>query len=108
MDSTKNFIYRYKYLRFDKGSRKVVTEGTIRFTSPLEFNDPFDSKPFMELEHLAELHKKRPDILKKSGEIKIYGLGKRIVNRSKMIAGFKKVLQGGTYDRLILSRVGIV
>ena len=35
-------IYRYKYLPFSEGSLKALTEGTMKFTCPLDFNDPFD------------------------------------------------------------------
>lgn len=36
------FIYRYKYLPFNENSLKILTEGTIKFTDPETFNDPFD------------------------------------------------------------------
>lgn len=38
-------IYRYKHLPFSDGALRALTEGTIKFTCPLEFNDPFDSIP---------------------------------------------------------------
>jgi len=38
-------IKRYKYLPFDIGSLKIITQGTIKFTKPSEFNDPFDCDP---------------------------------------------------------------
>ncbi|MEE1914724.1 DUF2971 domain-containing protein [Aeromonas caviae] len=44
VDSEEVF-YRYKYLPFNEGSLKVITEGTVKFTCPLEFNDPFDCQP---------------------------------------------------------------
>ena len=44
VDSEEVFI-EYKYLPFNEGSLKVITEGTVKFTCPLEFNDPFDCQP---------------------------------------------------------------
>jgi hypothetical protein len=34
----------YKYLSFGEGARGILRDNTIKFTSPLEFNDPFDSR----------------------------------------------------------------
>lgn len=42
---SEDVFYRYKYLPFNEGSLKVITEGTVKFTCPLEFNDPFDCQP---------------------------------------------------------------
>lgn len=46
VDNDKEF-FRYKYLPFgqDKLSLNVIKEGTIKFTCPLDFNDPFDCQP---------------------------------------------------------------
>ncbi|MCK4783807.1 MAG: DUF2971 domain-containing protein, partial [Desulfobacteraceae bacterium] len=35
----------YKYGKFDKHTEKLFTHNEIYFSSPDEFNDPFDSKP---------------------------------------------------------------
>ena len=37
----KDVVYRYKYAPFDAGALKMVTEGTIKFSDPRQFNDPF-------------------------------------------------------------------
>lgn len=44
---SEDVFYRYKYLPFgkDKLSLNVIKEGTIKFTCPLDFNDPFDCQP---------------------------------------------------------------
>ncbi|WP_324034502.1 DUF2971 domain-containing protein [Aeromonas caviae] len=46
VDNEKEF-FRYKYLPFgsDKLSLNVIKEGTIKFTCPKDFNDPFDCHP---------------------------------------------------------------
>lgn len=40
----------YKYGKFDEYTEKLFTHNEIYFSSPDEFNDPFDSKPL----HLCE------------------------------------------------------
>ncbi len=40
-----NDILRYKYLPFNEGSTCIISEGTMKFSSPDEFNDPFDYSP---------------------------------------------------------------
>ena len=35
----------YKYGKFDEYTEKLFTHNEIYFSSPNEFNDPFDSKP---------------------------------------------------------------
>ncbi|WP_277758000.1 DUF2971 domain-containing protein [Pseudomonas sp. A34-9] len=52
------YIYRYKYLPDMVGIKGVVQGGTIKFTHPSAFNDPFDCMPsskfgtFTNLKHL--------------------------------------------------------
>lgn len=41
----RKFIYRYKYLPDMLGIEGVVANGTIKFTHPAKFNDPFDCMP---------------------------------------------------------------
>lgn len=36
------YIYLYKHVRFSDGSLAILRNGTIRFTPPKDFNDPFD------------------------------------------------------------------
>lgn len=45
-------IRLYKYLPFDEGSLRIITEGTIKFTLPSEVNDPFDCAPDYETSNI--------------------------------------------------------
>lgn len=38
-------ILRYKYVPFDEGSLSIIKDGTMKFTHPKDFNDPFDCHP---------------------------------------------------------------
>lgn len=53
-------IYRYKYLPDMNGIKGVVRNGTIRFSHPSAFNDPFDCMPSSKLGNLANLQELNP------------------------------------------------
>jgi hypothetical protein len=57
-------IRRYKYLSFSEKSLRIIKSGTIKFTKPSEFNDPFDCDPEHET-NVDNLLKNRPDLVKK-------------------------------------------
>ena len=42
---TNDHRYLYKYLPCNEGTFRMITEGTLKFTKPTEFNDPFDYRP---------------------------------------------------------------
>lgn len=56
----REYIYRYKYLPDMKGIRGVVENGTIKFSHPSEFNDPFDCMPASKFGSFKELKKSNP------------------------------------------------
>ncbi len=55
-------IFLYKYLPMNAGSLCVLTEGTIKFSDPFSFNDPFDCQPVVLPATLAGYSVKRPNI----------------------------------------------
>ncbi|MBD8476457.1 DUF2971 domain-containing protein [Pseudomonas sp. CFBP 8770] len=59
-----DLLHRYKYLPFTEGSLKMITEGTLKFTCPLEFNDPFDCMPAYSPESINEVHVTRPGLIR--------------------------------------------
>lgn len=61
--SENEYHYYYKYLPFDEGSRKVITEGTVKYTCPLNFNDPFDCRPCYDTKEFRESNTIKPDIV---------------------------------------------
>lgn len=54
------FIYRYKYLPDMVGIKGVVEGGTIKFTHPSAFNDPFDCMPASKLGSFKDLKNVNP------------------------------------------------
>ena len=59
--------YLYKYYAFNDYAEKIFTNNELYFPSPIEFNDPFDSKGIIEFkgtkqqqkEYLIDLHDRR-------------------------------------------------
>lgn len=58
----KKFIYRYKYLPDIAGIEGVISKGTIKFTHPAHFNDPFDCLPRSKFGSHAGLKHRNPEM----------------------------------------------
>jgi len=102
-----NRILRYKYLPFSEGSLSVISEGTIKFTAPADFNDPFDCMPVYEFENMEEHLKERKDLFKKAGAINGLSPAKRIQNKKKMMAMIKKAVESAEYAEGLVQNLGI-
>jgi hypothetical protein len=46
--------YFFKYRPIDENLEKIIVGGQLRFSSPLEFNDPFDCKIFVDTNNSAK------------------------------------------------------
>lgn len=58
----RKFIYRYKYLPDMIGIEGVIAKGTIKFTHPANFNDPFDCMPRSKFGDYSGLKVKNPEM----------------------------------------------
>lgn len=56
------YIYRYKYLPDMIGIKGVVQNGTIKFSHPSAFNDPFDCMPSSKFGSFANLRECNPNL----------------------------------------------
>jgi hypothetical protein len=101
-------IYRYKYLPFTEGSLKTITDSTIKYTCPIDFNDPFDCFPYYDTSGLKDLHKTRPDLLAQAARARGFRGAKRITERSKMIAELRNRVEDGEFAKGLLREVGVV
>ena len=101
-------ITRYKYLPFDEGSLKTLSESTIKYTNPTSFNDPFDCLPFYDTSNLKNLHKLRPDLYR--AVVKELGLSpaQAIQQRGKLIAHVKRAMESGEYAKSMITDIGVV
>lgn len=108
MDLVTDYIYMYKYVPFNEGSLKIITEGTIKYSCPLEFNDPFDGKPFFDIASVDDIRSNRKDLFKKAGDIRGLSPAKRIQNSGKILSSLKQKISDGSLNRQMLESTGIV
>ncbi len=100
-------LYRYKYLPFNDNGLKMVTEGTLKFTCPLEFNDPFDCIPAYDPESIEKLGITRPDLLKKAGAALGMTPAQRIQKRSMLLQNVKNAVESGAFAKDMAKNVSI-
>lgn len=100
-------IRRYKYLPFNEGSLRIITDGTIKFTPPSKMNDPFDCAPEVETCNIAEYLNSRPDLLARVGEIS--NLSPAQINEEKqtMIKRLEIAADHGVFGQQASDCVGI-
>ena len=103
-----HIIYRYKYLPFTEGALKTISEGTIKFTCPLEFNDPFDCLPYYDTTTIGRLPKIRPELFKAAGERRGLSPAQRLQKKGEFVARLRNRINDGTFAKVNLSRVGVV
>lgn len=100
-------LRRYKYLPFDEGSLNILTRGTLKFTCPLNFNDPFDCYPVFDPSSIEQLEKHRPDLLKAAGRAEGISPAKRLQRHGIYKAKIKKAVESGDYAKGIVKDLGI-
>lgn len=88
---------RYKYLPFSEGSLKVITEGTIKFSDPRNFNDPFDCSPCHELNNIEEYIDSRPDLVQQAAQIRGITLEQILGEKREMAERLKEAILNGEY-----------
>lgn len=102
-------LYRYKYREFDNndGNLKIITEGSLRFSSPLDFNDPFDSSPAYAPTSIEQLYKTRPDLIKRVADAMGYSPADRITNKGKLLRNAQRTVETEDFSKAIMSTVGV-
>jgi len=102
------YIYLYKYLPFNEGSLKVLTEGTIKFSCPLDFNDPFDCKPAYDENSLREIDKNKSPLIHEIGRKMKLSPAKRLLNKKKIANNIKRYIESGKSRQHLLSEAGVL
>lgn len=108
MFDEEHVIYRYKYLPYSAGSLRVLTDSTIKFTCPLDFNDPFDCLPYYDPTSIEQVPRMRPDLYKAAGDRKGLSPAKRIQEKGKFVARLRNRIDDGSFARDLLGGVGVV
>jgi len=93
---------------FSDGSLKTITEGTIKFTCPLEFNDPFDCLPYYDKRGIAQVTRMRPDLFKAAGDRRGLSPAQRLMQKPQFISRLKSRIEDGSFARDLIKDVGVV
>lgn len=106
VDNDKEF-FRYKYLPFgqDKLSLNVIKEGTIKFTCPKDFNDPFDCQPIVDADNLPENNAFKRAFSEQSKDLSF--IDKKIY-KDKMLIGFEREIKDGKLMSGFLETIGVL
>lgn len=99
-------IRRYKYLSFSGNSLQIIKSGTIKFSKPSQFNDPFDCDPEHET-NVDEFLKNRPDFIKKVGQFLSLSQEQLIIEKPIMAERLKKAIEAGNFGQPASDDVGI-
>ncbi|WP_347452700.1 DUF2971 domain-containing protein [Acinetobacter thermotolerans] len=100
-----NYIYLYKHVRFSNGSLAILKDGTIRFTPPAEFNDPFDCVYGISEDHFHSATELR-SIIQKGGLPKV-SPAKRILLARQVKHVQKKEMDDLSYFRKLHENFGV-
>ncbi len=100
-------IKRYKYLPFDEGSLQIISSGTIKFTKPSEFNDPFDSDPNHERDNIEEFLENRPDLIEKVSKFLNLNQQQLLQEKPLMVKRLREAIDQGLYGQPASDNVGI-
>lgn len=100
-------ILRYKYVPFNEGSLCIIKDGTMKFTCPSEFNDPFDCDPEMDEDKHLNYIKGRKDLLKKVGDDLGLSPAERIQQKGVMLKRVGNAIQNGEFGQKLVNEVGI-
>lgn len=109
MEELPDHIYRYKYLPFSTGSLKTISEGTIKFSHPLNFNDPFDCMPYYDYgTSFREYKSHNPHIYSRVvSELKL-SPSQQIQQKNKLFFNLKRAIESGDWAKTILHKVGVL
>lgn len=85
----------------------MIADGTLKFTCPLEFNDPFDSMPAYDPNSIKNVTKLRPDLIRKAGKNLGLSPAKRIQKNWWFQKNVEAGINSGDYAKAIIGGLGI-
>lgn len=99
----------YKYLDFNEGSLKAISDATLKFTLPRDFNDPFDCLATYSVDFVSQRIKKQRDYLVSASG------GKKLSPANRLIAGRRarqrakvNIQNGGIFSPLRAGDIGVL
>ncbi|RGP55960.1 hypothetical protein ASB58_00805 [Pseudomonas abyssi] len=106
-DDNADVLYRYKYREMTDDNLKIITEGTLSFSRPSDFNDPFDCSPAYDRESMTDIFRRRPDLVKRVGDSKGLSPAKRIQQKGKWVANILRAVDSGAWTEQLGAQAGI-
>ena len=100
------YLYLYKYVPFDEGSLCIITENTLKYTHPSEFNDPFDCGPEIDPDVADDLAKHA--FQHGTAIRKALKPSARVFYKQKYIQNLRRSIAKGDYWRDQVKDIGIV
>lgn len=99
----------YKYLDFNEGSLKAISDATLKFTSPKDFNDPFDclasySDDFVNL----SIKKQREHLYHASNSKKLSPANKLMAGARAKRRAKSNIQDGGIFSPLRDKDIGVL
>lgn len=103
----KEDLKRYKYLPFSEGSLSVITDGTMKFSAPSEFNDPFDCVPDIDPKSQVEYASKNNHLVKKACKELGYSPAQCIQNKKKLLKRIENACDTPEYINYFSNKIGV-
>lgn len=107
-DQSKPVLHFYKYLPPTEDALKILTEGTLKYTKPMDFNDPFDCNPVYANIDQKKYFQKRPDMAKRFRQAHAVPAEKYLKARRQGIHKLNSSIKSGTFNADMMSSFGIV
>lgn len=101
------YIYRYKYLPDSVGIKGVVQAGTIKFTHPSDFNDPFDCMPSSRLGEFVDLQQINPS-LHKAWSSHVGSPAQRLLGKERSRRILREKIENGDLLHLLLEHSSVL
>ncbi len=95
----------YKYLKYSDDTLKIITYGTIKFSDPTTFNDPFDSQPCYDPSIAEHIAKTRPDLMAAAASYR--GISVEEFIKEQPHQRLAAVMESGQYSKEVAGSVGI-
>lgn len=90
------------------GALKVITEGTMKFTCPLEFNDPFDCFPYYDVSNIDQLPRLRPDLFRAARHRLGLSPAKMLEKKREWISTIRNRVRDPSFVVELIEKVGVV
>lgn len=85
-----------------------MTDATIKFTCPSEFNDPFDSKPHYHPDSFNTVIERRPEVIERLKINKGWTQNQLNENRIILINNLRRSVESGQFWNSMISNVGVL